>query len=339
MRETYGIAAYRVGDFKTASRELRTAQRITGDFTTLPMLADAERGLGRPEKALDIAASDAAGHLDAELTIEMMIVVAGAYADTGDIETALHTVEIPALRHRINGRWPVRLWVAYADLLQRAGRPEESRKWVTLAADADTEGLTDAAERLGRPAPVAAPSMWDSIETLTVVDAYTDEIDEELDSSEAPREDDSERYDAAHTTTQEEGAAADGEDAEAEAMRTVSAEEPAGDRHGEHAQDRESGQGENRAQAEGPAQDAAHEEHDGQDEFLEDDGPQELDGHDEFLEDDEPQGHDEHDGAEDPAQHDDYDIDDFDLDIDEDVEFDEDLDEAFGARYGEDDRA
>lgn len=179
VRETYGIAAYRCGDYRTATRELRTAQRITGDLSTLPMLADAERGLGRPEKALDIAASDEAGQLDAELTLEMMIVVAGAYADTGDIETALRTVEIPALRHRIQGRWPVRLWMAYADLLEKAGRTDEARKWITLAADADTEHLTDAAERLGRPAPAASPSMWDSLETLSVVDAFSDEEEEQ----------------------------------------------------------------------------------------------------------------------------------------------------------------
>ncbi len=181
VRETYGVAAYRNGDFHTAARELRTAQRITGRMDTLPMLADCERGLGRPQKALDIAASDDAAGLDAELTIELMIVVAGAYADTGDIETALRTLDMPALRHKVNGRWQVRLWVAYADLLERAGHSADAQNWLTLAADADTDFITDAAERLGRPIP-QQKSVWDELESLDVTDTLADE--DELDEAE-----------------------------------------------------------------------------------------------------------------------------------------------------------
>ena len=141
-------------------------------------MADAERGLGRPERALDIAASPDADQLDPELTIELMIVVAGAYADTGDVETALRTLETPALRQRINGRWQVRLWVAYADLLAAAGRDEEAARWIALAADVDTDQVTDAAERLGRPTRDTA-SVWDQLEEIEVVDVYSDEDPEE----------------------------------------------------------------------------------------------------------------------------------------------------------------
>lgn len=178
VREIHGLAAYRTGDYRTAARELRTAQRITGRLDTLPVLADAERGLGRPERALDIAASPDADQLDPELTIELMIVVAGAYADTGDVETALRTLETPALRQRINGRWQVRLWVAYADLLAAAGRDEEAARWIALAADVDTDQVTDAAERLGRPTRDTA-SVWDQLEEIEVVDVYSDEDPEE----------------------------------------------------------------------------------------------------------------------------------------------------------------
>ncbi|WP_422117311.1 hypothetical protein [Brachybacterium sp. UNK5269] len=179
MREAYGIIAYRAGDFRTASRELRTALRITGRTDLLPMIADCERGLGRPERALDIAASDDASKLGVVAAIELMIVVAGAYADTGDIQTALRTLEIPALRHKVDGRWQVRLWVAYADLLARAERPEEAKRWLTLAADADTEGLTDAAERLGRPVPVTDEEpTWEDDEQIAVLDAYDPEAEE-----------------------------------------------------------------------------------------------------------------------------------------------------------------
>ncbi|WP_394214791.1 hypothetical protein [Brachybacterium vulturis] len=180
VRETYGVLAYRAGDFRTASRELRTSVRITGRTDVLPMIADSERGLGRPERALDIAASDDAAALGVDAAIELMIVVAGAYADTGDIGTALRTLEIPALRHKVDGRWQVRLWVAYADLLERAGRQEEATRWITLAADTDTEGLTDAAERLGRPAPAPADEpTWADDEQVSVLDAYDPSADDD----------------------------------------------------------------------------------------------------------------------------------------------------------------
>lgn len=189
VRETYGILAYRAGDYRTAVRELRTSLRITGRADVLPMIADAERGMGRPERALDMAASDEATSLGVDAAIELMIVVAGAYADTGDVQTALRTLEIPALRHKVDGRWQVRLWAAYADLLERAERPDEAKRWLTLAADADTEGLTDAAERLGRPGPqVEQEPTWEDDEQVSVLDAYdptADDIDETPEDDEA----------------------------------------------------------------------------------------------------------------------------------------------------------
>ncbi|GAB2550104.1 tetratricopeptide repeat protein [Brachybacterium huguangmaarense] len=199
VRETYGIAAYRVGDFATAVRELRTAVRITGRYDLLPMIADCERGLGRPEKALDIAVSAEAEKLDTASTVEMMIVVAGAYADTGDMATALASLEVPALRQKVDGKWQVRLWVAYADLLELAGRTEESLRWLTLAADADTERLTDAADRLGRPAPVVEDPSWSDDEQISVIDAFVEETEPEenaLQENELDESDESEFADA-----------------------------------------------------------------------------------------------------------------------------------------------
>lgn len=181
-RETYGVLAYSAGDYRSAIRELRTSMRITGRYDVLPLVADSERGLGRPERALDIAASEEAERLGAEATLEMMMVVAGAYADTGDIETALASLDTPALRQKIDGRWHVRLWVAYADLLERAGRSDQARKWLTLAADTDTERITDAAERLGRPAPeptIDVEPTWEDDEQISVLDAYVQETEAE----------------------------------------------------------------------------------------------------------------------------------------------------------------
>ncbi len=49
--------AYRLGDFATALRELRTYRRISGRNDQLPMMVDCERGLGRPERALELGRS------------------------------------------------------------------------------------------------------------------------------------------------------------------------------------------------------------------------------------------------------------------------------------------
>ena len=39
---------------------------------------------------------------------------------------------------------------AYADALEAAGRSQEAQQWLEKAADADDDGSTGAAERLGR---------------------------------------------------------------------------------------------------------------------------------------------------------------------------------------------
>jgi hypothetical protein len=201
--------------------------RISGRVDLLPMLADCERGLGRPERALEIAASEDAAKLDVPGTIELMIVVAGAYADTGDIETALGTLDVPALRSKVNGKWQVRLWVAYADLLERAGRTEESQRWIRLAADADTDHETDAGERLGRPAP--EPDIddlpWDDSEELSVLDAFDDSQDPEDPDEEAAQDpEDSARGESG---SDERSAAPDEQDSSPEQQSAPAVDQPA----------------------------------------------------------------------------------------------------------------
>ncbi|KTS02833.1 primosomal protein, partial [Microbacterium testaceum] len=53
VRETVAITAYAVGDFALALRELRTHRRITGSDEQLPLIVDSERGVGRPDRALE----------------------------------------------------------------------------------------------------------------------------------------------------------------------------------------------------------------------------------------------------------------------------------------------
>jgi hypothetical protein len=112
------------------------------------MMADCERGLGHPEKALALAGSPEAATLDRAGKVELLIVAAGARRDLRQAEAAVLTLQVPALKSRAQGEWLARLRYAYADALLEVGRVAEARVWFTRAAEVDPEGSTDAAERL-----------------------------------------------------------------------------------------------------------------------------------------------------------------------------------------------
>lgn len=157
VRETFGIAAYATGRWAEAQRELRASRRMSGRDEVLPLLADCERGLGRPERALALAGSAEARALEGEARIEMLIVVAGARRDLGQPDAAVLALQVPELRGRTRAEWQLRLRYAYADALLAAGREREAIGWFERVVTADHERSTDAAERLaelrGAPAP------------------------------------------------------------------------------------------------------------------------------------------------------------------------------------------
>jgi tetratricopeptide (TPR) repeat protein len=149
VREACGFAAYHAGEWADALAELRAARRLPGrEGAYLPVMADCERGLGRPERALDLAKSPEAKRLATEERVELRIVESGARRDLGQYAVAVVTLQIPELKDRRLRPWSVRLLYAYADALVDAGREDEARDWFAKAAAADRDGDTDAAERL-----------------------------------------------------------------------------------------------------------------------------------------------------------------------------------------------
>src|SRR6202008_2477664 len=56
VREAAGVAAYHAGHGAEALGELRAARGMSGGQGHLPVMADCERALGRPERALELAA-------------------------------------------------------------------------------------------------------------------------------------------------------------------------------------------------------------------------------------------------------------------------------------------
>lgn len=146
VREAAGITAYRCGDYADALAELRAVRRMTGDDSFVPMMADCERGLGRPERALELLREIRGG--DPALKVESQIVAAGARSDMGQHEAALVLLDIPELTGLPAGSERARLQYAYAASLEALGRSDEARKWYAKAAESDIDGVTDAAERM-----------------------------------------------------------------------------------------------------------------------------------------------------------------------------------------------
>ncbi|MFG2041487.1 tetratricopeptide repeat protein, partial [Dactylosporangium sp. NPDC048998] len=148
VREAAGLAAYHAGEWQTALGELRTYHRMTGRQTHIAVIADCERALGRPEKAIDLFRTADRERLSAEEIVELLMVAAGARGDMGQHDAAVAMLQVRELTSAPEAPWAARLRYAYADALLRAGRREEAREWFARAADLDEDLRTDAAERL-----------------------------------------------------------------------------------------------------------------------------------------------------------------------------------------------
>ncbi|WP_427174246.1 hypothetical protein [Arthrobacter sp. 92] len=137
VREAVGLTAYAAGHYGEALREFRTYRRISGSNVHLPVMADCERGLGRPDRALDVARSEEAKDLDAPGKVELAIVAAGARTDLGQLDAAVAELEIPQLDINRAFSYSPRLFRAYADALNAVGRAQEAEKWQRQAIVAE----------------------------------------------------------------------------------------------------------------------------------------------------------------------------------------------------------
>ena len=66
IREAVGIAAYHCGDWAQALAEFRAARRMGSKSQLLPLIADCERGVGRPERAIELARGPEAANLNGD---------------------------------------------------------------------------------------------------------------------------------------------------------------------------------------------------------------------------------------------------------------------------------
>lgn len=133
VRETLAITAYTVGDYALALRELRTYRRISGRDDQVPMMVDCERGLGRPDRALELGRSVDRSALPAEVQVGLAIAMSGARLDLEQTEAALAELEIPQLDPATAYSYSPALFSAYGTVLEDLGRQDEAERWFTLA--------------------------------------------------------------------------------------------------------------------------------------------------------------------------------------------------------------
>lgn len=125
-RETLAFVSYRQGDYKLALREFRTAFRMNGFLDYLPFIADCERGMGEPKKAIETAMSDDAKYLRGESKAEMFLVYAGALGDLELWNKAIEIVHTLGRSKGLAGEYRMRAVQAEQYFLEQAGRSDEA---------------------------------------------------------------------------------------------------------------------------------------------------------------------------------------------------------------------
>ncbi|OZG68918.1 tetratricopeptide repeat protein [Bifidobacterium eulemuris] len=212
-RETLAFVAYRMGDYKLALREFRTAFRMNGYPDYLPFIADCERGLGNPKKAIEMAVSDEAKMLRGDAKAEMFLVYAGALGDLELWDKAIEIAHTLGRSKGISGGYRMRAVQAEQLFLEEAGRTDEAAALDGLldklelqyadeeldeesddvVIDHDLQGLTDDSivlEKLGidpsmaQYAPELEPEYGDDYEDGDLDDSdEIDEVDEDTDET------------------------------------------------------------------------------------------------------------------------------------------------------------
>jgi hypothetical protein len=133
VRETLAITAYGVGDFALALRELRTYRRISGSNDQIALIVDSERGVGRPDRALEEGRAVDRSSLTPAVRVALAIAMSGARLDRGETELALGELEIPELDPDRAFEWSPALFAARAAVLEDLGRADEAAFWTQRA--------------------------------------------------------------------------------------------------------------------------------------------------------------------------------------------------------------
>ena len=149
VRELAGLAAYRSGRWREASRHLNAYGALSDSTEHLPVLMDCQRALHKPKKVAELWGELRQSSPDPDVLAEGRIVVAASLADSGDLNGAIAMLATAgaskALRNPSDRH--LRQWYLLADLYERAGDHPRAREYFERIIRADPEAY-DVAERL-----------------------------------------------------------------------------------------------------------------------------------------------------------------------------------------------
>ena len=147
VRELLGLTYYRLGKWRDAIRELGAVELLTGSVDHHPVIADAQRSMGRLDEVERLWDELRRAGASVDVVIEGRIVMAGALADAGRVPDAVQLLEQGPVEVRKPQEHHLRLWYALAALYERAGDVQHARalfgRLVSVAPD-----FADASDRL-----------------------------------------------------------------------------------------------------------------------------------------------------------------------------------------------
>lgn len=148
VREAAALTAYASGRYEEALREVRAVRRMRGDESLRAVEADAERGLGHPDKAVDIIDATDASSLELAEQVELVLVSSGARADLGQSDVGLVIVDdaLAVLPASADDELRRRLMEVKAERLTELGRTEEAEAVIAeMPAEVEDTDIIDVA--------------------------------------------------------------------------------------------------------------------------------------------------------------------------------------------------
>jgi tetratricopeptide (TPR) repeat protein len=128
VRELFGLAQYRLGNYRAAARELEAFVELTNSVEQHPVLMDCYRAQRRWRRVTECWEELAATSPSGELVTEGRIVAAGALADQGRLPEAVALLDRRGKPVRRPRPHHLRLWYALADLKERSGDLASARE-------------------------------------------------------------------------------------------------------------------------------------------------------------------------------------------------------------------
>jgi tetratricopeptide (TPR) repeat protein len=150
VREVLGMALYRQERWHEALAAMQAYRRISGRADQNHLIADCQRALGHPERAVPLAEEAlVARGVPLAAKAEAVIVAASALADMARFDQALGLLRRVKTRDDVAGPEVLRVWYVTGDVLARAGRPQEAAREFRKIMRHDPSAF-DVAERLSQ---------------------------------------------------------------------------------------------------------------------------------------------------------------------------------------------